>query len=137
MKSPEHAALGAITAGVLVFALPGIAFPLEGLALFAYGLLLSVFVDLDHFLLARYHAGDWSHLRRCVTDPAFAFTEQERIFEDVDTRTLEVHRLLSHLVVGGLLVGVLALLTPVYAIFTAVVLYVHFLADLLRDANIA
>ena len=137
MKSPEHAALGAVASGILVFALPGIAVPLEAAALFAYGVVLSVFIDLDHFLLARYHAGDWSHFRRCVTDPVFAFTEQEQVFEGVDTRTLEVHRLLSHVLFGGGLVAVLALFAPVYAVFTAVVLYVHVVADLLRDAEIA
>lgn len=137
MKSPEHAALGTITSGVLVFSLPEIAFPLEAAALFAYGVVLSVFVDLDHFVVARYHAGDWSHFRRCVTDPVFAFTEQEQVFEGVDERTLELHRLLSHVLLGGALVGGLALLEPLYGVFTAVVLYVHVVADLLRDAEIA
>lgn len=137
MKSAEHAILGGITAGVLVVALPGIDLPLEAFALFAYGLLLSVFVDLDHFLLARYHAGDWSHFRRCVTDPTFAFTQQERVFDGVDTRALEIHRLLSHALVGGALVAGAYLLAPIYAVFTAVVLYVHVVADLLRDGGIA
>jgi hypothetical protein len=137
MKSPEHAVLGAIASGILVAVLSGISVPLEAAVLFAYGLVLSVFVDLDHFLVARYHAGDWSHLRRCVTDPVFAFTEQEQVFEGVDTRTLEVHRLLSHVLLGGALVGVLALFELIYALFTAVVLYVHVVADLLRDAEIA
>jgi hypothetical protein len=137
MKSPEHATLGTVAPGVLVVALPGVGGPLEAAALFAYGFGLSVFVDLDHFLVARYHAGDWSHLRRCVTDPVFAFTQQEQVFDGVDTRTLEVQRLLSHLLLGGALVGVLAAFEPVYAVFTAVVLYVHVVADLLRDAEIA
>lgn len=137
MKSPEHAILGAATAGILVVALPGIPVPVEALALFAYGVVLSVFVDLDHFLLARYHAGDWSHFRRCVTDPAFAFTQQERVFDGVDTRALEIHRLLSHALVGGALVAGTYLIAPIYAVFTAVVLYVHVVADLLRDGGIA
>lgn len=137
MKSPEHATLGGLTSGVLVVALPGIGFPAEGLALFAYGVLLSVFIDLDHFVVARYHAGDWSHFLRCVTDPRFAFTEQEQVFDGVDTRTLETQRLLTHALVGGALVGGLSLVAPVYGVFTAVVLYVHVVADLLRDAEIA
>ena len=136
MKSPEHATLGAIASVLLVLALP-VSVPLEAAGLVAYGVLLSVFVDLDHFLVARHLSGDWSHLRRCVTDPAFAFTEQERVFEGVDTRTLEVRRLLSHMLVGGALVGSLAFLVPVYAIFTAGVLYVHVVADLLRDGKLA
>ena len=125
MKSPEHATLGALVSGLLVVAL-SVSVPAEALALLVYGVLLSVFIDLDHFVVARYHAGDWSHFRRCVTDPKFAFTEQERVFDGVDTRTLETHRLLSH-----------ALVAPVYALFTAGVLYVHVVADLLRDGEIA
>ncbi|WP_137286786.1 hypothetical protein [Halorussus salinisoli] len=136
MKSPEHATLGAIASGILVTVLP-VSVPLEAGVLFGYGVLLSVFVDLDHFVLARYHAGDWSHLRRCVTDPVFAFTEQEQVFEGVDTRTLETHRLLTHLLGGGLLVAALALFSSVYALFTAGVLYVHVVADLVRDGKIA
>jgi hypothetical protein len=136
MKSPEHATLGALASGLLVAALP-VSVPTEALALVVYGVLLSVFIDLDHFVVARYHAGDWSHFRRCVTDPKFAFTQQERVFDGVDTRTLETHRLLSHALVGGVLVGGLALVAPVYALFTAGVLYVHVVADLLRDGEIA
>ncbi|WP_435177952.1 hypothetical protein [Halorussus sp. AFM4] len=136
MKSPEHAALGAVASVLLVLALP-VSVPVEAAGLVAYGVLLSVFVDLDHFLVARQLSGNWSHLRRCVTDPAFAFTEQERVFDGVDTRTLETRRLLTHMLVGGALVGALAVLAPVYAVFTAGVLYVHVVADLLRDGEIA
>ncbi|UPV74002.1 hypothetical protein M0R89_15870 [Halorussus limi] len=136
MKSPEHAALGTVASGLLVAALP-VSVPVEAGVLVGYGVLFSVFVDLDHFVVARYLAGDWSHLRRCVTDPVFAFTEQERVFDGVDTRTLETLRLLSHLLLGGAWVGVLALVRPVYALFTAGVLYVHVVADLFRDAEIA
>ncbi|PSP55381.1 hypothetical protein BRC82_05400 [Halobacteriales archaeon QS_1_67_19] len=136
MQSPEHAAIGAIASGGLALALP-VAVPLEAAALFVYGVLLSVFIDLDHFVLARYHAGDWSHFRRCVTDPVFAFTAQERVFEGVDTRTLEVHRLLTHMLVGAAVVVGAAAVEFVYGLFTAGVLYVHVVADLLRDGEIA
>lgn len=136
MKSPEHATLGAIASLLLVVALP-VSVPVEAAGLVAYGVLLSVFVDLDHFVVARYHAGDWSHLRRCVTDPVFAFTQQEQVFDGVDTRTLEVHRLLSHVLLGGALVAGTFLFRPVYALFTAGVLYVHVVADLLRDGDLA
>lgn len=137
MKSPEHATLGAVVAAVLVFALPKISFPLEAAGLVTYGILLSVFVDLDHFVLARVHAGNWSHLRRCLTDPVFAFTRQEQVFDGVDTRTLETHRLLSHALLSGVLVAATTFVAPVYGLFTAVVLYVHVVADLLRDGGVA
>jgi hypothetical protein len=137
MNSPEHATLGAVVSAISVFTLPNVAFPLEATGLFAYGVLLSVFVDLDHFVLARVHAGNWSHLRRCLTDPVFAFTRQEQVFDGVDTRTLETHRLLSHALLGGVLVAATTLVAPVYGLFTGVVLYVHVVADLLRDGGVA
>ncbi|WP_158056847.1 hypothetical protein [Halorussus halophilus] len=137
MKSHEHAVLGSVASVSFVFALPDVSFPVEAVVLVAYGVLLSVFIDLDHFVAARLHAGDWSHLRRCVTDPVFAFTQQEQVFDGVDTNTLETHRLLSHALVGGVLVVATTLLAPVYGLFTAVVLYVHVTADLLRDGGIA
>ena len=59
------------------------------------------------------------------------------MFDGVDTQTLETLRLLSHLLLGGAWVGALALVRPVYALFTAGVLYVHVVADLLRDADVA
>lgn len=137
MKSHEHAVLGTLASVSLVFAFAEISFPLEAALLVAYGVLLSVFIDLDHFVAARLHAGDWSHLRRCVTNPVFAFTEQEQVFDGVDTNQLETHRLLSHALVGGVLVvATTFLLAPVYGLFTAVVLYVHVTADLLRDGGI-
>jgi len=44
-----------------------------------------------------------------------------------------LQRLLSHAVVGGVLVGGLVLVDRYLAVFTAVVLYVHVLGDLYAD----
>lgn len=137
MYSREHAAIGAVVSGLGVAALRA-ALPSPALAaLFAYGLLLSVFIDLDHFLVARRHAGDWSHLRACVSDPVFAFTEQDEVFAGVPERRIRTERLLSHALVGGALTAALAAVSVPVALFTAAVVYVHVVADLLRDAGFA
>lgn len=135
MYSREHFVLGAVTAALLAVPLAG-SYSLPVLAvLLAYGVGLSVFIDLDHFAIARLRTGDWSHLRACLADPKAAFTDQERIFDDLDP--LRFERLLSHLLVGGALTVASFALRPSVAVFTAVVVYVHVVADLLRDAEIA
>ncbi|PSQ29321.1 hypothetical protein BRD03_00910 [Halobacteriales archaeon QS_9_68_17] len=137
MYSREHVAIGAVVSGLGVAALRA-ALPSPALAaLFAYVLLLSVFIDLDHFLVARRHAGDWSHLRACVSDPVFAFTEQDEVFAGVPERRIRTERLLSHALVGGALTAALAAVSVPVALFTAAVVYVHVVADLLRDAGFA
>lgn len=105
------------------------------LALFGiYGLALGVFIDLDHFLLARIYAGDWHHLIDALTDPIRAFVEQEAIFDDI--RDMTRQRLLSHVLVGGTLVGLTRRLSRPLGIVTALVLYWHLVCDLLRDNRI-
>lgn len=102
----------------------------------AYGVGLGVFVDLDHFLLARLRVGHWGHLRAALRDPLAAFTDQAGTFDDVEGLAFE--RLLSHVLVGGALTALaFALLGPPVALLTAVVMYVHVVADLLWEAYLA
>jgi hypothetical protein len=137
MKSGEHALVGALVGAVAVVVL----FPAAALTtkatLWAAGVLLSVFVDLDHFVIARRMRGDWSSLRRAVSNPRVGLIEQERVFADVDELTLRQYRLLSHLLVGGVLVGVGALADVRLAVLVAILLYAHVVADLVRDAELA
>ncbi|WP_227353749.1 hypothetical protein [Haladaptatus salinisoli] len=135
MYSREHFVIGAAVSGLLLVPLSDrFSTPLLAV-LFTYGVLLSVFVDLDHFVLTRFRTGDWHHLRACLADPPAAFGDQDWVFEDIDD--MEHERILSHVLLGGLLVGGLAVLSPAVAVFTAVVLYFHVLADLLRDNGFA
>ncbi|WP_433624059.1 hypothetical protein [Halomicrococcus sp. NG-SE-24] len=135
MYSREHFLLGAVAAGLMLVPLSRTFGPLVLAALFGYGVLLSVFVDLDHFVLTRFRTGDWRHLRACLAEPTAAFGDQDWVFEDVDD--MEHERILSHAVVGGALVAALLVVSVPVAVFTAVLLYVHVLADLLRDNDLA
>lgn len=101
----------------------------------AYGLALGVFIDLDHFLLARFYAGDWRHLRYVLRNPIDAFGEQEAIFDDIRDMTLQ--RLLSHVLLAGVLIGLTNRFSRPLGVVTTVVLYCHLVCDLLRDNRIA
>ena len=137
MKSPEHAVIGAVVGAAAVLVLfPAASLGTQG-ALWIGGVFLSVFIDLDHFLIARRMAGDWSNLRRAISNPRVGLVEQEAVFADVDEPTLRQYRLLSHLLVGGLLIAVLSQAQGRLALLAAVLLYAHVVADLLRDAELA
>lgn len=137
MKSGEHAVVGAVVGSVAAVVLVGTS-SLSLLAGFvAYGVLLSVFVDLDHFLISRVMVGDWRHLGLAVKNPRIGLIEQEKVFEGHDDE-LQPRRLLSHHVVGGVLVFGLAVAgLDALAVFSAVVLYAHVLGDYLRDLEYA
>jgi hypothetical protein len=64
---------------------------------------------------------------RVFTDPGSIFVEGEEV-----TR---LQRLLSHVVLGGVLVAALYPLSAYAALLSAVVLYVHVLSDLYQDVR--
>jgi hypothetical protein len=81
--------------------------------------------------------GDWSNLRRAVTNPRVGLVDQEAVFADVDEPRLRQYRLLSHLLLGGSLVALCTGLDGRVAVLAAVLLYAHVVADLVRDAELA
>ena len=134
MRSVEHAAIGAVVSTLATALLArGRSLPTK-LALWSYGLLLSVFIDLDHFLIARLKTGSWSYLTRALRHPVWAFTEQGAVFPDVKMRA---ERLASHVLIGGALVGLLRPASHLLAIFSAIIVTAHVLADVLRELRIA
>ena len=134
MQSFEHASIGAVAGAAVLFVLRRSSSLASNALLWAYGVFLSVFIDLDHFVIARRKAGDWSHLRAAVTNPAWAFTEQEEVFPDL---RFPVERLLTHAVIGGVLTLLWLPVSASVAIFTAVMVYVHVVADMLRETGLA
>jgi hypothetical protein len=133
MNSVEHAVLGTVAAGVGVAALAEAYPPLVLTALFVAGVGVSVFVDLDHFVIARWAAGDWSHLRRVFAAPTRAFSEPGYVFPDLEFPWL---RLASHVVIATILGLAAATVDTRLAAFFVGVFAVHVLADLLRDQEL-
>jgi hypothetical protein len=133
MKSTEHAVAGAVVSAIGVLA-SGDRFSRSAkVLLWGYGVFLSVFIDLDHFVISRYKTGSWKWLFEALTNPKNAFTAPEWLFEDTN---MVFERLLSHAVIGGVLTLLSFAVAPFLAVFTPVVVYTHILCDLLRDAEI-
>lgn len=105
--------------------------PLEAAGVVAYAVVVGVGIDLDHFPIARFNTGDWRAVRFCLDHPLIVFTDQSRIFETDEVLALQ--RLLSHAVLGGVLVAVLAPVDSFLATLSAVVLYAHIVSDLIDD----
>lgn len=128
MYSRDHAVVSLLVgaAGVWLLSLP-----VPWWAALAWAVAVGVGIDFDHFVLARLTTGDWAALGRVVRNPLLPLTAPDRIFASGDLWAIQ--RLLSHAVIGGLLVGGLWLWSVPFALFTALALYAHVLADLVWD----
>lgn len=130
MYSRNHALVSAVVGLPVAFWAPAGHSPAF---LWLYVVGLGVGVDVDHFLVARANRGDWTNLRWCLRDPRRVFVDQQSIFDTGDI--YRDQRLLSHLLIGGCLVGLLGLFARYWAVATAVTLYAHVLADLYSDVR--
>ncbi|ELZ14503.1 hypothetical protein C477_20229 [Haloterrigena salina JCM 13891] len=88
-------------------------------------------IDVDHLLIARIKTGSWDAVWFCLANPIAAVADQGQIFENGDVGVLS--RLLSHLLIIGTVVPLLALASRSLAIVTGVVLYVHVVCDVVWD----
>lgn len=134
MYSKHHAVVSALvaTALALTFSWRTVAFAqLPVIAVVLYGTALGVLIDLDHFLIARVKTGGWDAIRFCLANPAAAVADQNQIFDRGDVGVLS--RLLSHVVLIGLLVPLHFVFNIGLGIVVVSVLYVHLLTDLVWD----
>ena len=129
MYPRSHAAISLVVAVTVVMAGDPTIHP--GLAI-GYGVALGVFIDLDHFALAWLLAGSLDPLGRVLRAPWIAVTEPGSIFDTDDLGPY--HRLISHVVIAGVLVPTVWLVVdPFVGVLSATVLYAHVLADLVAD----
>ena len=128
MYSRDHALVSVVVALLGTVALP---LPVTWPVAVAYAVVVGVAIDLDHFVVARLTTGEWTAVGRCLRNPRLVVLAQDDIFDPGDLTPLQ--RLLSHHVIGGALVGGLWIVNEPLAVFTAVVLYAHVLADLVWD----
>lgn len=138
MQPFEHAIVGTVVSvlGVVgLFLLTAIT-PAALAALFAYGLLVSVFIDLDHFPLARLDAGHWGHFRDAVRNLPDVLLGRITLFEPQIADRLRSRRLASHVVIGTVLAVAGWAVRPGIGGFTVLVVGAHVTCDLLRDREI-
>lgn len=131
MRSHAHAVA---SLGVGVAALALTTPPLPWWAVLLVAVVAGVSIDVDHFLIARYNAGDWRAVRACLRDPRIVLFDQGAIFEEgVEVDAIE--RLLTHLVIGGVAVPLIWVASPYLAGLVAATLYAHLLADAVSSAR--
>lgn len=134
MKSGEHFLVSIPVVGAVLTVVSERYSPRQLAVLAVYGLGLGVLIDLDHFVLARLRVGDWRHVRHCLRNPKRVFFDQENLFRG--TGKMANLRVLSHVILGGVLTALAACVSRPVAALTAMVLYFHVLADLLRDNRV-
>ena len=128
MYSRSHAIISAITGVPLAVTAPEFH---QQLHILIYVAVLGVGIDLDHFVIGRINRGHWSNLTRCIRSPSQVFVDQVSIFERGDI--WRDQRLFSHLLIGGVLVGLTWFISEYLALVTAVTVYTHVIADLYSD----
>jgi hypothetical protein len=128
MYSRSHAIISAIIGVPLAVTAPEFHQPSY---ILIYVVVLGVGIDLDHFVIARINRGDWSNFTRCIRSPSQVFVDQASIFERGDI--WRDQRLFSHLLIGGVLIGLVWFISEYLAFVTAVTVYTHVIADLYSD----
>ncbi|GGL60479.1 hypothetical protein [Halocalculus aciditolerans] len=126
MYSRDHAVVSAAVGVPLAVAAPA-----HPLFVWAWAVALGVGIDVDHFLVARLNRGDWRNARRVLRDPTLIVRDPASIFGRGDL--WRDQRLLSHHLLGGVLVALCWAVDAYWAVATAVTLYAHVLADLYAD----
>jgi len=138
MQPVEHAVVGAAVSALGVvglFLLTSIT-PVALAVLFAYGLLVSVFIDLDHFPLARLDAGHWGHFWEAARSLPDVLLGRITLFEPSIADRLRSQRIASHVLIGAILAVAGWTIRPGVAGFTVLVVGAHVTCDLLRDREI-
>jgi len=126
--SRAHAVLSVLTGVCLV----GLTRPPDPLVVVAVAVGVGVGIDFDHFAIAWLNTGSAKNVRRVLTEPRLAVTEQTALFDDGDLTAPQ--RLLSHVLLGGVAVTALWLVALDYwALVVGASLYVHVVADLYAD----
>jgi hypothetical protein len=128
MHSKGHF-VGSLAVGLaLVAVAPPTVLGVPAVALVPYAVVLGVGIDLDHFLIAWYNAGEPRAIRAGLAHPRRLLFDQGALFEPDEISSHE--RLLTHVVIAGVLTLATWTLSPTLGLATAATLYVHVCSDL-------
>lgn len=134
MLSKHHLLLSLATGLALLLVTPAV---LPAGLVVGVAAAVGVLIDFDHFLVARVNQGDWRATRRGLQNPRLLVLDQELLFDEDALWARQ--RLLSHAILGTLLVGGLLAAAstlpggPWLGIVAATSLWVHVVSDLAWD----
>jgi len=118
-----------LAVGLLFLAVaPPTVLGLPAVVLVPYAVVVGVGIDLDHFLVAWYNAGEPRAIRAGLADPRLLVLDQGDLFREDEISSHE--RLLTHVVIAGLATPATWLLAPALGLVTGLSLYAHVLTDL-------
>lgn len=121
--------VGSLAVGLAMLAIaPPTVLGVPAIALVPYAVVLGVGIDLDHFCIAWYNAGEPRAIRAGLAHPRRLVFEQDALFEAEEISSHE--RLFTHVVIAGCLTPAAWLLSPILGLATAATLYVHVCSDL-------
>ena len=121
--------VGSLAVGLALLAVsPPTVLGRPALVLVPYAVVVGVGIDLDHFLIAWYNAGEPRAIRAGLANPRRLVLDQDQLFEAGEISSHE--RLLTHAVLAGLLTPAAWALSATLGLATAATLYVHLLSDL-------
>jgi len=127
MYSRNHALLSALIGVPIAINSPSY----HPVIIWIYVVVIGVGIDIDHFVVARFNRGDWKNARRCLQNPSLIFVSQQAIFDSGDL--WRDQRLLSHLIIGGMLTTSFLMIDLYWALGTGMTVYIHILSDLYAD----
>ncbi|MFB6193590.1 MAG: hypothetical protein ABEI75_00870 [Halobaculum sp.] len=128
MYTRDHLLLSVVVGSLVV--LVG-ATPLSPAVAVAAAVVAGTAIDVDHFVVARLRTGSWRAARGAIRHPRRLLFDQDAIFAEGEVGVL--HRLLSHALLAGVVVGALAVLAPAAVLVVGLSIYVHVVTDLVWD----
>jgi len=127
MYSTGHAVVSLAVGLAAAVVAPPTVLGLPAALLVPYAAVVGVGIDLDHFAIAWYNAGEPRAIRAVLANPRL-LVHQVGIFRDGEVTSHE--RLLTHAVIAGLVTPAAWLLAPTLGLVTGLTLYAHVLTDL-------
>jgi hypothetical protein len=103
---------------------------LEFALIVGYGCVIGVLIDIDHFVIARINTGTWSALRASLARPSKLLFQQRTVFTG---EVGKLQRLLSHMIISGVIVSIIAVFNIILSLFSIIIFYFHIVGDIYAD----
>ena len=129
METYEHLLISSVVSPAVAYFVFGFS-GIELAAFSVYGILLGVFIDLDHFVVHRIQEENWKYLKNALKNPFEVTTNNIKV---VDNPIPNWSRYLSHFIILALLPAALYLFDQTVAEFSFIMLGSHITSDVYRS----